>query len=64
MTAKLYYDIVSTTKQRKKVRTIEKNYIVYKLRLAIGFLLNGNIQQAINILRDVIAYLEDLESDK
>lgn len=35
------------------------NYIIKKLKFIIGLLLNGNIEQAINILKDVIAYLED-----
>lgn len=37
---------------------IEK-YIVYKLKIVIGLLLNGNTQQAIINIKDVIAYLED-----
>lgn len=59
MIRKLYYDIVNTTKQRKGGWYPIEKYIIYKLRIVIGLLLNGNIQQAITDLKNVIAYLED-----
>lgn len=63
MTRKLYYDIVNTTKQGRRRQPIEK-YIIYKLKIVIGFLLNGDIEQAITDLKNVIAYLEDYISHK
>lgn len=42
---------------------IEK-YIIYKLKIVIGLLLNGNTQQAITDLKNVIAYLKDYTSNK
>ena len=37
---------------------IEK-YIIYKLKIVIGLLLGGNTWQAIESIKDIIAYLED-----
>ena len=51
-------DIVITTKQGRRRQTIEK-YIILKLKIVIGLLLDGNIQQAIESIKDIIAYLED-----
>jgi hypothetical protein len=46
------------SKQERGDKPIEK-HLIYKLKIVIGFLLNGNIQQAIESIKDVIAYLED-----
>ena len=50
-------DTIQSNKKEGVIRI--NNYISKKIKLVIGLLLNGNIEQAINILKDVIAYLED-----
>lgn len=42
---------------------IEK-FIIQKLKIVIGLLLGGNTQQAIESIKDIIAYLEDYTSNK
>lgn len=36
-----------------------ERYLIYKLNIVIGLLLNGNTQQAIESIKDIIAYLKD-----
>ena len=47
---------MNTTKRGDSI--IEK-FIIKELKIVIGLLLNGNIQQAIESIKDIIAYLED-----
>lgn len=58
LTFTIFCDIVNTTKQGRRRQPIEK-YIIYKLKIVIGLLLNGDIKQAITSIKDIIAYLED-----
>lgn len=56
-------DTIQSIKQGRSDTPIEK-YIIYKLKIVIGLLLDGNIQQAIESIKDIIAYLEDYISNK
>ena len=39
-------------------------YVLIKLKIVVGLLLGGHTQQAIEDLKNLIAYLEDYTSDK
>lgn len=56
MTTTLKSDSINTTKRGDVI--IEK-FIIQELKIVIGLLLNGNTQQAIESIKDIIAYLED-----
>jgi hypothetical protein len=55
--------ILLIQRNEKEVIPIE-NYIISKIMIVIGLLFNGNIEQAIADLEDVIAYLEEYKSNK
>lgn len=56
LTTTLKSCIINTTKRGDVI--IEK-FIIQELKIVIGLLLNGNTQQAIESIKDIIAYLED-----
>lgn len=56
LTTTLKSDSINTTKRGGVI--IEK-FIIQELKIVIGLLLNGNTQQAIESIKDIIAYLED-----
>jgi hypothetical protein len=56
LTTTLKSGIINTTKRGAVI--IEK-FIIQELKIVIGLLLNGNTQQAIESIKDIIAYLED-----
>lgn len=56
LTTTLKSDSINTTKRGDVI--IEK-FIIQELKIVIGLLLNGNTQQAIESIKDIIAYLED-----
>lgn len=56
LTTTLKSGIINTTKRGDVI--IEK-FIIQELKIVIGLLLNGNTQQAIESIKDIIAYLED-----
>lgn len=56
LTTTLKSDSINTTKRGDVI--IEK-FIIQELKIVIGLLLNGNTQQAIESIKDIIAYLKD-----
>lgn len=56
LTTTLKSGIINTTKRGDVI--IEK-FIIQEFKIVIGLLLNGNTQQAIESIKDIIAYLED-----
>jgi hypothetical protein len=56
LTTTLKSDCINTTKRGDII--IEK-FIIQELKIVIGLLLNGNTQQAIESIKDIIAYLGD-----